>query len=44
MRLQFDPNHQKEHDRGFTLVEMLVIAPLRVPGGTGSPANPLAMF
>jgi kynurenine formamidase len=23
---------------------MLVIAPLRVPGGTGSPANPLALF
>jgi len=23
---------------------MLVIAPLRVPGGTGSPVNPIAMF
>ena len=23
---------------------MLVIAPLRVRGGTGSPANPLALF
>ena len=23
---------------------MLVIAPLRVPGGTGSPVNPLAIF
>jgi hypothetical protein len=23
---------------------MLVVAPLRVPGSTGSPVNPLAMF
>ena len=23
---------------------MLVVAPLRVPGGTGSPVNPLAIF
>ena len=23
---------------------MLVIAPLRVPGGTGSPVNPIAIF
>jgi hypothetical protein len=23
---------------------MLAIAPLRVPGGTGSPVNPLAIF
>ena len=23
---------------------MLTIAPLRVPGGTGSPANPIALF
>ena len=23
---------------------MLVVAPLRVPGGTGSPVNPIAIF
>ncbi|MCY4660629.1 MAG: hypothetical protein OXF93_12570 [Acidobacteria bacterium] len=42
--------HAARHPRAETAARLgrwdflLVIAPLRVPGGTGSPVNPIAVF